>query len=410
LKGFNTKGTLDITTGKYTLDAKTPAGDVTKLKQETKADTYDFTYDTEVLPGRDMTISGDAISFVIDKNTYSIKTDDFISLIDAKYKTMQPGANYIFNIKVNKTAVQVEAYIADWTTVDVSDTPSNGTKVDFAVSATNMNKDFDMYVSSAARATDASSTITSFGNTPISKYVYNNNKYSLATGYSTIYWPDNSTYYHFRGLVPAGTTVYTDGTNGDYVNLTTAINSTYTDVLLGAPYTSTTTMSKALGPTSNAVQLDFRHKMAIVQFVVKTTSDASAVTLSPVPTIELKCKDTGKLRLGDGSIDVSGGTITSYTPTTGTYDSGTNTVSGYQIGVVPQSTAGLSLKVTTADKNVYPISDLSKLKSGSTAITAWEPGKIYVYTLTLQKSGLTLSVTLADWTTVNGDNETVVIK
>ena len=70
--------------------------------------------------------------------------------------------------------------------------------------------------------------------------------------------------------------------------------------------------------------------------------------------------------------------------TNGTWD-GTNNWWPYSVGVVPQNTSTIGLKIETSDHNIYPITDLSTIKdSGGNAITAWKPGIIYTYTLTLK--------------------------
>lgn len=416
LKGFNTVGSLNVTTGECTTTATT---DVTTLRKQTTALSGYYTYDALVLPGRNFTTAGEAIALNIDGNIYSINTSDFVSQIDADYQTMKAGANYIFNITVNKTEIKVSAYVTDWTGVEITAEPSNGTEATFATSTNGLTSNFDLYKSGFNSATTASAATSGFSLS--SKYVYDSgstSKYKLADGYSATYWPNNSTYYHFRGLVPAETTVTKDATNGDYVEMTSKADPYAPDIMWSAPYITTsnvTSISPALGPTKSVIGLEFKHMMAqvVIQLLTTTGDDKVTLTTDANTKVELTCASSGRMRLGDGTVNALGASAT-YTPT---YNSGTftyntsSTVTGYYlVGVVPQPTSSCSLKITTSDGNVYPISDLSTLTSGGKAVTSWEAGKQYIYKLTLKKTGIVFSVTLVDWSAITGDTQTVVIK
>jgi hypothetical protein len=409
LIGFNTKGTLDITSGNYTVDATTPTGAVTALKQETKADGYDFTYDASVLPGRDFTAVGEAIALNIDNNVYHINTSDFVGNIDAGYKTMLAGANYIFNITVNKTAVTVtSAYVTDWTGVTLSSTPSNGTEANLDATGTNFTSDFELYISSTTDTNNLTATATTSGFSGIERY-YKYDTSSYVNQGAIVYWPDNNTYFHFRGIVPNTSTLNVDATNGDNVTLTTAANA-FTDVLWGAPYKSSA-ISPALGPTKDNIKLEFTHQMSQLLFVIQTTSDASAVDLTTAdPTVVLTCSPSASLRLGNATINNYGANA-SFSPTKSTYTLLGTSYTGYLVGAVPQSTSGRSLVITTKDGNVYKITNLSTIKTTDNKdVAAWAPGKVYIYTLTLAKSKISLTVSAADWTKIEGAGQTVYIQ
>lgn len=431
LKNFAHTGTVDIAAGTST---GSTIGDITMHKESTPALGGAFaTYTALVFPKSDQFTYADANSpyiaeIVVNGNTYKIQANAIIKAIDGTYETgtkaTELGKNYIFDVTVKKTAVEVSATVADWTPVTAENTsPSNATAMTFKTETKAMTSNFTLYGSEQTSENTASTTTTGFTKTtgvkngnPLVTYTYSGSTYTPST---TVYWPDNNTYYHFRGISPMTATVTEDATSGDYVTLTSA-NETYTDVMWGAPYTTAGAICSALGPTSNAIGLIFNHKMAQVIFALKTTTTADKVVLTGTNTVKLSCKGTGLLRLGDGTVnglsttnvDLSTTTNKSYTYTEpGASQATTNNVC-YLFGVVPnQSTSGLQVSVTLSDGNVYQISDLSKIKvNGGSAITTWEPGKTYIYTLTLKKTGILALVTAIDWVDITTENTDVTIK
>jgi hypothetical protein len=413
LKGFNTKGTLDITKGDITLNGTTPVSDITRMKLEKSEElsgATTHTYDCLVLPGRNLTTASDVLTFNIDNNIYSLGTSDFVSQINSSYQTMKAGVNYVLNITVTKTQIKTTATITDWEDVPITASPSNGSEASFYTNSNELGQSYDLFMSSTNAANAASASTTGFGTSYANRYTYNAGTYTPST---TIYWPNNNTYYHFRALSPIDRTVQTDATNGDYVALETkayqATDNTYTDVVWGAPYTTSGTLYTALGPTKSAINLQFQHKMSKVIFVLQTTTGSDAVTLTGPNTVKLGCKATACLRLGDGTVNGQSTGNSEYSTTvlqTSNYTTESNTqasITGYTFGVVPQvvKTASPTLwaEVKVSDGNIYKITDLSTI-TGSP--TSWEPGKIYTYTLTLKKTGLSTSnVTVTDWSIYN---------
>jgi hypothetical protein len=359
-------------------------------------------------------------TIVVNKNVYEVNAEAIIAAIDKANNTTgsttaatEMGKNYVFNVVVTKTKVEVSATVTDWVPITAAtQTPSNATTASFYAAGTSMTSDFDLLLSTKTSTTAAIETGTT-GFTTSKRYNYSSGSFVPADG-KVIYWPDNDTYYHFRGITPTDQTV----TDGDYVTLNSN-NETFTDVMWGAPYqTGGTTLFNALGPTSTPIGLTFMHKMARVIFVLETTAEGSAdrVDLTGTNTVLLNCKASGRLHLAMGTIDNLSATTSSFsTSATTSYkytESGSDvTKTGYLFGAVPQSTSGLSIKVTSTDHNVYPISDLSTIKVNGTsnAITSWEPGKTYIYTLTLKKTGIAASVTALDWSTITTENTIIKI-
>ena len=67
----------------------------------------------------------------------------------------------------------------------------------------------------------------------------------------------------------------------------------------------------------------------------------------------------------------------------------------------------LKFRITVGDdayETVLGIKDIPVTIGGvQQKINAWEPGKKYVYTLTITKTGVTVTATIADWDTVTAD-------
>ena len=250
------------------------------------------------------------------------------------------------------------------------------------------------------------------------------------------------TFYHFRAVKPENHAVTHDNTdNYDYITLTGA--ASYTDVCWGAPFNTTTgtltynrttsgfdntsgeshQISKAIGPTSEAITLQIFHMMSDVSIQLTTTEGTDAVNLANAQISLSNIYPTGTVKLGNGLITptgtqgAAGGTVSSVSST-------------YQLhyGFVPQSLTGVVLTITTADNNQYKITMPERTAtiansaitnpytetasgSGKYTINAWYPNFQYTYTFKLTKTGVeSISATIANWGTVTADQETVVIQ
>jgi hypothetical protein len=127
--------------------------------------------------------------------------------------------------------------------------------------------------------------------------------------------------------------------------------------------------------------------MAEMNIRLQTTNADDKVNLEGAK-VNITARPSGHLFLGDGTNNCYG-EINTYTPTF-TYNSeikqGSCTMS-----MVPQSTTGLIITVTTKDGNVYTIRNMG--------VSAWEQGKIYDYTLTLKKTNVDINstVSVTEW-------------
>ena len=467
LTGFNTSGTLDISTGVFSSinTAAINALSLTDHRSETSP-AYDYELTGLMLPGSALTSTAtNEVYFTIDNNKYHIKKSELAAALSDKTltntslnaldegSTMRPGVHYVFTLTVSKKKIdKLTASVVPWEVVEADEiTPSNarisislltnGTKQTGTIATFDLYR--SAYVHSTISDTEANYTwgtgyISNKAqlkqNTTAGEYI----AYVDATDPSTAwYWPDNKTFYHFRTVMPVNHTVTVNTTTGDYISLTGAEG--YTDVCWGAPFNYTTgkltyhpttygfdgnashQISKAIGPTTETINMVMFHMMSDVTIKLTTTEGADAVELANANLSFSNIYPTGTVLMGNGLVTPTG------TPTTagGTVSLVSST---YQLnyGFVPQSLTSVVLTITTTDDNQYIVNmnDLAatvgdiiitnpytSAGSGKYKINYWYPNFNYTYTFKLKKTGIeTMSATIANWETVTADEETVVIQ
>lgn len=471
LKGFNTSGTLDMSTGEFS-SIGTDAINALSLTDHSGEISPAFDYELTglMLPGSALTSTAtDEVYFTIDNNKYHItKAQLATALASLKLSNgttdalttdskMRPGVHYVFTMTVSKKKIdKLTAAIVPWETVSANEmAPSNARiTVSLLDNGTPLTGDatFDLY-RKASVSDDISDTFVDYNwatgytanKANLTENTTNEGVYTAhnSTSDNTIwYWPDNKTYYHFRAVMPKDHSVTT--AENDYITLTGASN--YTDVCWGAPFyplSSTTDrltyslttgfdntiatpethqIYKAIGPTSDPVQMELFHMMSDVTIQLTTTNNADAVDLASAKIQLSMIHPTGKVAMGNGLVTPDG------TPATVE-----GTVDGYykwHYGFVPQSLENVSagndviLTITTTDNNRYIVDMKNVVASSYTntlianpytassgKINRWYPNYKYTYTFNLKKSGVeTISATLANWETVTADEETVVIQ
>ncbi len=479
LKGFNTSGTLDMSTGEFLNTSTTPIGTVdisllANTKDETLDAAYDFVLTCMMLPGSALTSTAtDEVYFTIDNNKYHITKAQLATALASKKLTdnstaaladgskMRPGVHYVFTMTVSKKKIdKLSAAIVDWETINADEmAPSNARiTVSLLDNGTPLTGDatFDLYRKASISET-ISDVFPDF--TWSTGYTLANNKAELAengtdTGVYTAknpsdhvewYWPDNKTFYHFRTVKPINHVV-TQAAD-DYITLTGTAG--YTDVCWGAPFNAlgsgekltystdygfdntgtgtpvTHQISKAIGPTTETINMVMFHMMSDVTIQLTTTNDADAVDLASAKIQLSMIHPTGKVAMGNGLVTPDG------TPATvpGTVDGEFK----WHYGFVPQSltdvngTNDVVLTITTTDGNRYIVdmesvvattvgnnliaNTYSKDTNNKFIINRWYPNYKYTYTFNLKKSGVeTISATLANWESVTADPQTVVIQ
>lgn len=409
------------------------------------------------------------MDFYIDGNLYQIKSKDLFKAIqdvsannianDATSIPMEAGKHYIFSFTVGKTQIdKISAQIVDWDEVAAADVSPSNARIQISLEerGTPVANNVDIY-----RAADNADTVTDTWDSYnwFNGYVGNKNVYGqfgdpLTWKMQNVwYWPNNQTYYHFRAIMPNGTTVSTDtATNPykDYVTLTSA--KTFSDILWGAPmrdiasneetdpFTWTYSLEdgfginnaalgdknqiyQAIGPTDNHIKLTLFHMMSDISFTINTSDGDDKVELCHDNGAEanprythtrlelLNYHNEGRVLLGTAAIKTAGDAGTVEIPFDSATDNTQFTSQKYKWGAVPQNLTSVQLQITTPDNNVY-IVDLANVKvyNSETKIQEWHPGNKYNYNFTLKKKGITnMQATIVDWGTVEAGGEDVTI-
>ena len=472
---FSSIGTADISLLADTRDATADAE-------------YDYVLTGMMLPGSALTSTAtDVVYFTIDNNKYHItKAQLATALASLKLSNgttdalttdskMRPGVHYVFTMTVSKKKIdELTASIVEWETVNADGmTPSNAritvSLLDNGTKKTG-NADFDLYRKASTSGTISDvfeDYVWSTGYVPsatptLNKAILVENttdsgiytaKESTVDSNPEWYWPDNKTFYHFRTVMPKDHSVTEDGTNGDYITLTGA--ESYTDVCWGAPFKSinvtsgdrltyslttgfdntgtgdpvTHQISKAIGPTTETINMVMFHMMSDVTIQLTTSTGDDAVDLTNATVQLTNIHPTGKVLMGNGLVTPTGDP----TNVNGTV-SLVNSVYQWHYGFVPQSltdvngtTNDVVLTITTTDGNRYIVdmesvvattvgnnliaNTYSKDSNNKYIINRWYPNYKYTYTFNLKKSGVeTISATLANWESVTADSQDVYIQ
>lgn len=468
LKGFNSSGTLDISSGDF---SSVGTADISLLADtHTDADVtagYSHVLTCLMLPGSALTSTAtNEVYFTIDNNKYHITKSQLATALSGKTvgtnsttalttdSKMRPGVHYIFTLTVSKKGIdKLSASVVDWETTTADEiTPTNARITVSLLDGTHLtgaNPDFNLYRKASVAESIRDDFVDYNWATGYAANKATLTQNSTAGVYTAIeaggttpwYWPDNKTYYHFRAVMPLDHEVTHDNTdNYDYISLTGAVS--YTDVCWGAPFKTTTgtltysttygfdntsgeshQIYQAIGPTSETITLQIFHMMSDVTIQLTTTEGTDAVNLANAQISLSNIYPSGTVKLGNGLITptgtqgAAGGTVSSVSST-------------YQLhyGFVPQSLTGVVLTITTTDNNQYKITMPERTAtiansaitnpytetssgSGKYTINAWYPNFQYTYTFKLTKTGVeSISATIANWGTVTAYQETVVIQ
>ena len=374
------------------------------------------------------------------------------------YKTL-PGYNYIINVTVKKTGVNVTATVTNWVDVQADEafpvialTAGAGGTDQTGDWATTGVDGFDFFRSTAKLTGYSDETTlqegdyykplrkvkweTTSGTTSPRACVFYDN---TGTTETPLYWPDHDTHYHFRGVYPA-TTTDASAAEPQVKAFTTAAGATEqgiavkngaydktkfpSNLMIGMPEIAKGTLCESgehpqvdmskegICARSGKINMNFRYMMSQVEIELAHSLEEGTegdVTLDENTTVEIVGGYTdGYIRLGDRE---------AVGQTQGSYE--TNVVAGeanklkrHDI-VLPQDLTGMKFKITvnntdgTHDYYYATIRDIPVSVGGGAkeSITKWEPGKHYKYTLKLKKTAMEITATLTDWITVEADED-----
>ena len=352
----------------------------------------------------------------------------------------KPGYNYIFNITLNKTDIIVTATVSKWIDVNAAEEAPQ-----IVVSANVGDKgatdqtlqDFRFYrnegvnvpligsidpVPTAPTTKNVKYTALADAKNPVA-----DDKADGETAWkfwtiaatpteTSIYWPSHTTHYFFRGVYPKETTVADGESSYIVVNNAQYNASTFpSNLMIGAPEITDGTkcdnpdhtavdMSKyGICARTGAINLNFRYMMSQVEVDLNTTTGDDKVNVAANTVVEIiGCYNAGNVFLGTREVKQT--TKADYTLATVT---GTGNELKRRSAIVPQPLEGLKFKVTVTNdndtKDVY-YSTIKDIRVENETITEWKSGYHYKYTLTLKKTGISVTATITDWIPANGSD------
>ena len=327
----------------------------------------------------------------------------------AEGKTTKPGVNYKLTLTVRKQSVNIVASLTDWVNVEAT---GEGI-VRFA-------NDVKSIVTDGTQLTDGSvdvfwvkqttegatlSTVATKDYVTTSTYNATDGKWTNAPA---LYWDNGTDCYYFRGLAKkeGGAIMSYKPASGDYsfdveqgTDLLWATTPKHTGNIEDGS-TQNFDEGVAINPRTGNVPLRFDHAMSQISFTLKSSPEGAAdrVDLDGATLSLAQVVKKGTIEPANGKITPSAvaGDKVVLTPTT--------TASSI---VVPQElTDGMILTIRLKnDVSTYKIALKNCKLTDGTAVTEWEGGKHYTYTITLKKEAVQLIAFVKNWekVEVNGD-------
>jgi hypothetical protein len=425
IAGLNYTGTVNAKTGVVT--ATGAVSDITMKKTSTNKNNLDtnpyVTFTALAIPNsttKQLVKDQTFLTVVVNGNTYYVPANAIITQLGGTSpQALESGKNYIFNVKVSKTAItNISATVVDWTDVTGEQvTPEIVTITPYSdgnTSTTNTpTKFFLWYTKGADNVTSytTTSTMVGTGATTIPATVtYSSSAYSISP---LLYWPNHVDAYHLRGAVWSNgdQPAITASTSGDYISLANG-NTSAQDLLYGT-HEGTSGVGNGTGAmaTKGNIKFTFYHKMSQVTVLLTTPTTADQVTLTNAKVELINSATAGTVLLGSGTV-TPGTAVASYPMPSAT---ASNTFESY---VIPQTlTDNLKFKITitntdaTTDTYEIALKDIKVSTDGgktSSSITQWNSGVHYSYTLNIKKTGLSVIATLVPWTTATGSTDVIL--
>ena len=402
-----------------------------------------------VFPGNSFADDVNVVRIEADRNTYYVtaeKMNAAMKLAQGGSTTYLQGKHYIFNVTVKKTAIDVTATIKDWDEVEAAnETPIINFSECYGHTGNALTTPFSLY-----RSTTIDGTYTDPSDQAVVSYDNVNHKYTMSP---QLYWPDHQTHYFFRGIWPKvgsedgpAAAKITGGNSIEVGNAPYTANKYPSDLMIGRPrkspggdpdetcknpahqrgdgsYPEGICATDSKDESSGLIRMNFQYAMS--QVIVKlTTSDgaANAITINEHTKVEILGGYTkGKILLGTEASDFTGQMVKPFTMTN---DNGIdnpipNNYANYRNTIIPQALTNASgdLKfritisangsATDAYETVLGIKEIM-VKEGDAPkkyITAWAPGKRYIYNLHITKTGISVTATVTDWKTVDASED-----
>lgn len=437
LLGFNYTGTVNV---EEKTSTPTGATNILPYTLSGGANSHTASYDALVFPGNTFSNATDILKIVADGNTYYVNATNINAAMTTAQSntTFEPGKNYVFNITISKTSIEVTATIKDWVDIE-AETIEPVISIDASVGDKGATggafSDFDFYLSTTAASgysKSAKATGTPDGAT---KWTFKDGSDQTIT----LHWPDHKTHYFMRGVSPSTTavvsTTHVEVANGQYNGSTSPSN-----LLIGAPEITTGTMcgspeheevdmsANGICARNNTINLNFQYVMSQVEVRLKSTgTDAlqNKVTFDEHTTVEIiggyrqarillntRVHDayTEGDKVTDGKYALHARSLTTEETTAGVIKSAMHDI------IVPQTlTDDMKFRITVTNSNgtqdVYE-TQLNKIKGkvkdssdALAEITEWKPGEHYIYELDIKKTEINVTATLTDWKVVTAGED-----
>lgn len=313
---------------------------------------------------------------------------------DGKSKS---GYNYKLTVTLSKQAVNIVATLADWTDVSASGIG----EINFTADVKTIDKSNDAGITNGSSfslwmtqdldnvgtiATTAAFDGSGFVNTP------------------AIYWPNGTDSYYFRALAQKTDLKTLDAVTSTAVSQGTDLLWATTAAHTGTEADGMTTHDYAVGaainPRTGYVPLSFSHVMSYVAIKLETGSDASAVDL-----------DGAKVTLTnlytEGTVDIATGTVTSKGDKAAKAVDESTSFS--KLFMIPQQIGDdARMIVKLADGTTYSLRLDQCTDSSDAAVTGWERGNCYTYTISLKKEKIGFRVLVQDWTENTGSGNAML--
>ena len=402
-----------------------------------------------VYPGTQISSSENDIIAQInaDGNIYYITSEAIRTAINAisehnnDFKA-KAGYNYVFNITVKKTKINVTASVEQWNVVTADYEPKidvTGNIGDGNTSASSLNS-FSLYLKDDDNGQYGLSGSETFikANSEITVNTTGGNPtYTFSTD---VYWPDHQTHYHFRAVYPktkstsegsAPEVVTVSSEQGIKVNNCKYEENNYPcNLLIGAPEITEGTMCENkdhISPTQEvdmsvhgicaregSINLNFRYMMSQVVVNLSTSADGASnkVNIGANTIVEIENANT------EGWIGLHNRNVVKYGDNTSTYKMNNDGDKSRHDAIIPQNIENLVFKISVSNDNnvtdiyranikdipVY-VTDQSGKKTGdANTITSWDAGKKYIYNLKVTKTKVSITATITDWETRSTDD------
>lgn len=438
LLGFNYTGSVNVVTKVAPIPTASSTTNIEAWRDKgatwTAGGQHTSQFTALVFPGNSFGDATDIIKIEADGNVYYVNATQVNVVNPETNNKFEQGKNYVFNITVKKTKIEVSATIKDWVDVNAAeDLPvininqSYGTTSGTGISTFNHSYDFFRSLTVATGYDEGDATT---GIDYAARYSYTSGSGSWD---KVIYWPDHKTHYFFRGVSPfmgteaTGTATSTSEAvttvNGN--DVVAVENAEYTadtypsDLAIALPRTTGTKcqhnkdeQTDGICATTGTVTMNFEYAMSKVQVSLRSTGTVAAgniVDLSNVQVEIIGGYAKGRIKLSDGLhdayADADKGNYTLHNLTTPVSDYSVSTLDA----IVPQvlgNDVKIRITVKDVDNNILDVyeSQLNLIKdSSSNLIKEWKPGTFYHYQLDVKKTDIKVQATLSDWSPVNAE-------